>query len=155
MLNVGDKAPDFKAEASNGKTITLSEFQVEGKKVILYFYPKDMTSGCTAEACDFRQYHSNFEESKAIIIGVSKDPMSSHHKFIEKFELPFILVSDQELKIINMYGVWKEKAMYGKKSMGVERTTFLINENGVILKIYPKVKVEGHVAQVLSDLTSK
>jgi len=154
MLKVGDKAPDFKAEASNGRTITLSEFQAEGKKVILFFYSKDMTSGCTVEACDFRQYHPNFEESKALIIGVSKDPMSSHHKFIKKFELPFMLVSDQELEIINKYDVLKEKAMYGKKYMGVERTTFLIDEHGVILKIYPKVKVKGHVAQVLSDLTS-
>jgi peroxiredoxin Q/BCP len=154
MLNIGDKAPDFRGEATIGRTITLSEFQQQGKNVILYFYPKDMTSGCTAEACDFGLHYPNFEEAQTIIIGVSKDTMSSHHKFIEKFNLPFILVSDPELEIIKMYGVWKEKTMYGKKSMGVERTTFLIDKNGVIQKIYPKVKVAGHVAKVLSDLTS-
>ncbi|AFM39363.1 Peroxiredoxin [Desulfosporosinus acidiphilus SJ4] len=154
MLEVGDKAPDFEAEASDGRKITLSEFITEGKKVILYFYPKDMTSGCTTEACDFRQYHPSFEEAKTVIIGVSKDTMSSHHKFIEKFRLPFLLISDQDLEIIKLYGVWKEKTMYGKKSMGVVRTTFLIDEKGIIRKIYSKVKVAGHVAQVLSDLTT-
>ncbi|MDQ7095370.1 peroxiredoxin [Desulfosporosinus sp. PR] len=154
MLNNGDKAPDFTAEASNGQTIRLSEFQAKGQKVILYFYPKDMTSGCTAEACDFGRHYLNFTDANAIIIGVSKDPMSSHHKFIEKFGLPFLLISDQDLEIIKMYGVWKEKSMYGKKFMGVERTTFLIDEQGIIRKIYPKVKVAGHVAQVLSDLAA-
>lgn len=152
MLKIGDLAPDFEAKSSIGKTITLSEFR--GKKVILYFYPKDMTSGCTAEACDFRLYHPNFEEAETVIIGVSKDSLSSHNKFIEKYELPFVLVSDPDLEVIKAYGVWKEKTMYGKKSMGVERTTFVIDKEGTIRKIYPKVKVKGHVAQVLQDLAS-
>lgn len=150
MLNVGDQAPDFQAEASIGREITLSEFL--GKKIILYFYPKDMTSGCTTEACDFSQYHPDFEKMKTVILGVSKDSLSSHHKFIEKYGLPFILISDPDLKIIKLYDVWKEKNLYGKKTMGVERTTFLIDETGLIQKIYPKVKVAGHAAQVLKDL---
>ncbi|MHB1654082.1 MAG: thioredoxin-dependent thiol peroxidase [Desulfitobacteriaceae bacterium] len=150
MLNPGDVAPDFQAEGSNGQTIMISELR--GKKVVLYFYPKDMTQGCTIEACDFRDHYAGFAEAGTVVIGISKDLMGSHHKFIEKFGLPFILVSDPELKIIQAYGVWKEKNMYGKKTMGVERSTFLIDENGLIQKIYPKVKVNGHVEQILKDV---
>jgi peroxiredoxin Q/BCP len=150
MPKVGDSAPDFQAEGSNGQIIKLSDLR--GKKVVLYFYPKDMTSGCTTEACDFRDHHANFSESEVVVIGVSKDPMGSHHKFIEKYQLPFILVSDPDLEIIKAYEVWKEKTMYAKKSMGVERTTFIIDEKGTIGKIYPKVKVKGHVEKVLEDL---
>lgn len=150
MVQVGDIAPDFEAEGSSRQPIKLSDFR--GKKVVLYFYPKDMTSGCTTEACDFRDHHTDFADSDVIVIGVSKDPMGSHHKFIEKYQLPFVLVSDPELEIIRAYDVWKEKNMYGKKTMGVERTTLIIDEKGVIQKIYPKVKVKGHVEKVLADL---
>lgn len=150
MISIGEAAPDFTAQGSRGEEITLSALR--GKKVVLYFYPKDMTSGCTTEACDFRDHHEEFTAADTVIIGVSKDPMGSHHKFIEKYQLPFVLVSDPELTLIQAYGVWKEKNMYGKKTMGVERTTILIDEQGIIWKIYPKVKVKGHVDQVLQDL---
>ncbi|MDA8441765.1 MAG: peroxiredoxin [Peptococcaceae bacterium] len=150
MLQVGDIAPNFKAAASNDQTIELCEFR--GKKVVLYFYSKDMTSGCTAEANDFSHYQSDFSAAGAVVIGVSKDPITSHHKFIAKYALPFLLVSDPELAVIRAYDVYKEKNMYGKKTMGVERTTFIIDEQGVIVKVYKKVRVNGHVAQVLADI---
>ncbi|AHF06237.1 thioredoxin-dependent thiol peroxidase [Desulfitobacterium metallireducens] len=150
MIAVGEVAPDFTAQGSQGEQITLSTLR--GKKVILYFYPKDMTSGCTTEACDFRDHHAEFLIADTVIIGISKDSMGSHHKFIEKYQLPFVLVSDPELAIIQAYGVWKEKNMYGKKTMGIERTTIVIDEQGFIRKIYSKVKVKGHVEQVLQDL---
>ena len=150
MLQVGESAPDFTAEGSRGEEVKLSH--LKGKKVVLYFYPKDNTPGCTTEACDFRDRHADFQSADTIVIGVSKDPMGSHHKFIEKYELPFVLVSDPELEIIQAYDVWKEKNMYGKKTMGVERTTVLIDETGIVRKVYPKVKVKGHVEQVLKDL---
>jgi len=150
MLKVGDAAPDIAMEASNGRTIRLADLQ--GKKVVLYFYPKDMTSGCTTEAGNFRDNQANFEQADTVVIGVSKDSMSSHHKFIEKHQLPFLLVSDPDLELINAFGVWKEKNMYGKKTFGVERTTFIIDSNSIVQKIYPKVKVKGHVEQVLADL---
>ncbi|WP_088225517.1 thioredoxin-dependent thiol peroxidase [Desulfosporosinus sp. FKB] len=152
MLKTGDIAPDFLAEGSHGQPVKLSELR--GKKIVLYFYPKDMTSGCTTEACDFRDHYTDLSSNDTLVIGVSKDPMGSHHKFIEKYQLPFILISDPNLEIIQAYDVWKEKTMYGKKSMGIERTTFLIDQDGVIRKIYPKVKVKGHVEQVLEDLRS-
>lgn len=150
MPKIGEKAPDFAAAASNGQQICLSQFQ--GKKVILYFYPKDMTSGCSTQAQDFGHFHGDFEAAQAVVLGVSKDSMASHHKFIEKYNLPFLLISDPDLEIIQLYDVWKEKNMYGKKTMGVERTTFLIDEEGTIRKVYPKVKVAGHVQKVLQDL---
>lgn len=149
MFKVGDLAPDFEGESVNG-VVKLSDFR--GKKVILYFYPKDMTSGCTTQACSFRDNYADIQEKDTVVIGVSKDPIKSHSKFIEKYGLPFVLVSDPELRIIEAYGVWKEKVMYGKKSMGVERTTFLIDEEGMIKKIYSKVKVANHIEQVLADL---
>ncbi|WP_434509607.1 thioredoxin-dependent thiol peroxidase [Desulfitobacterium sp. AusDCA] len=152
MISAGDIAPDFSAQGSRGEEIILSA--LKGKKVVLYFYPKDMTSGCTTEACDFRDHHSEFMAADTVIIGVSKDTMGSHHKFIEKYQLPFALISDPELEIIQTYGVWKEKNMYGKKTMGIERTTIIIDEQGIIRKIYPKVKVKGHVEQVLRDLNN-
>ena len=150
MVEAGQAAPDMVMEGSNGKTIRLSDYL--GKKVILYFYSKDMTSGCTAEACDFRDNQTNFEQADTIVIGISKDSMGSHHKFIEKYQLPFILVSDPELKTIQALGVWKEKNMYGRKTMGVEWTTFIIDKKGIIQKIYSKVKVKGHVEKILEDL---
>jgi len=150
MLKVGEAVPDIAMEASNGKAIRFADFW--GKKVILYFYPKDMTSGCTTEAGDFRDNQANFEQADTVVIGVSKDSMSSHHKFIAKHRLPFLVVSDPDLELINAFGVWKEKNMYGKKTFGVERTTFIIDSNGIVQKIYPKVKVKGHVEQILADL---
>lgn len=149
MLKAGDRAPEFVAESTQG-TVSLSNFR--GKKVVLYFYSKDMTSGCAKEAALFRDEFTAFVESNTVIIGVSKDTYASHIKFAEKYSIPFILLSDPELEIIQDYGVWKEKNMYGKKTMGVERTTFLIDERGIILKIYPKVKVDGHVQKILNDL---
>lgn len=150
MLQVGKKAPAITLPDSKNDKRSLKEFL--GKKIILYFYPKDNTSGCTAEACDFRDSLPKFKKSKAIVIGVSPDSVESHKKFAEKFDLPFILLSDVDKKVLEKYGVWKEKSMYGRKYMGVERTTVLIDEKGIVRKIYPKVKVKGHVEQVYSDL---
>jgi len=150
MLKDGISAPDFSLSDSNGKKVSLNDFH--GKKVILYFYPKDMTSGCTQEACDFRDQFPNFKKLKAVVIGISPDSAASHKKFEDKYELPFILLSDEKKQVVKKYGVWKEKSMYGKKYMGVERTTFIIDEQGKILKIFPKVKVNGHVEEVLQLL---
>lgn len=146
MLKIGDKAPEIVLPSTADYIFKLSD--LKGKKVILYFYPKDNTSGCTKQACDFRDSYSNFKDKKIFVIGISKDSVESHNKFIKKFELPFILLSDPECKVLVEYGVWKEKKMYGKSYMGIERTTFLINENGVIENIYPKVKVPGHIEEI-------
>lgn len=150
MLKEGDKAPDFSLPDSAGNKISLKQFK--GKKVILYFYPKDNTSGCTKEACDFNEYLPDIESKNAIVIGVSPDSVDSHKKFAEKYNLRFYLLSDESKEVLQKYGVWKEKSMYGKKYFGVERTTFIIDENGKIEKIYPKVKVPGHVKQVLQEI---
>ncbi|MFH0734401.1 MAG: thioredoxin-dependent thiol peroxidase [bacterium] len=150
MLTVGNNAPDFKVKDQNNKEISLNEFK--GKKVVLYFYPKDLTSGCTKEACEFRDSVTVLEKNNVVVLGVSIDSPESHKKFIAKNELPFTLLSDTEKEIVESYGVWKEKNMCGRKYMGIERTTFVIDENGKILKIYPKVKVNGHVQSVLDDL---
>lgn len=150
MIKEGNKAPTFSLPDSNGKKISLKDFL--GKKVVLYFYPKDMTSGCTKEACDFRDSHPDFKKLKAVVLGVSPDSIDSHKKFSEKYELPFTLLSDESKNVLEKYGVWKEKSMYGRKYMGVERTTIIIDENGKIRKIFPKVKVNGHVEEVLKEL---
>ncbi len=150
MIEVGKKAPAISLPDTEGTKRTLKEFL--GKKVVLYFYPKDNTSGCTAEACDFRDAFPKFGKTNAVIIGLSPDSVQSHKRFAEKFELPFILLSDEDKKVLEKYGVWKEKSMYGRKYMGVERTTVLVDEKGIIRKIYPKVKVNGHVDQVSNDL---
>ena len=150
MISIGKKAPAIKLPDGEGKTRTLKEFL--GSKVILYFYPKDNTSGCTAESCDFRDAFPAFKKLNAVVIGVSPDSVDSHKKFAEKFELPFILLSDEKKSVLEKYGVWKEKSMYGKKYMGVERTTVIIDEKGIIKKIYPKVKVNGHVEEVSKDI---
>ncbi len=150
MIEISKKAPAITLPDENGKMRTLKEFL--GKKVILYFYPKDNTSGCTAEACDFRNSFPNFKKIKTVIIGISPDSEESHKKFSAKHELPFILLSDVNKTTLIKYGVWKEKSMYGRKYMGIERTTILIDEEGVIRKIYPKVKVNGHVDQVFMDV---
>ena len=149
-LKPGDKAPDFKLPADDGKIYSLKDFK--GKKLILYFYPKDMTSGCTKEACDFRDNINTISRKKAVIAGVSPDSVESHRKFKDKFSLPFLLLSDESIKILQDYGVWKEKSMYGKKYMGVVRSTFIIDEKGRIAKIYENVKVPGHVEDVISSL---
>ncbi|HWF44568.1 MAG TPA: thioredoxin-dependent thiol peroxidase [Candidatus Kapabacteria bacterium] len=150
MLKEGDKAPDFSAKNDRGETVTLKELR--GKKVVLYFYPKDDTSGCTKEACDFRDNLARVKRKDAIVLGVSPDSEKSHQKFKTKYELTFPLLADEDKKIVNEYGVWKEKSMYGRKYMGVERTTFIIDEHGKIAKIFPKVKVTGHVDAVLDAL---
>lgn len=146
MLNVGDKAPSFTLKDSFGKTVSLKDFS--GNKVVLYFYPKDNTSGCTKEACDFRDSFPAFKKLNAVVLGVSADSEKSHQGFSEKYNLPFTLLADPDKKVIQKYDVWKEKSLYGKKYMGIERTTYVIDEGGKILKIFPKVKVEGHVDEV-------
>lgn len=150
MLEVGMKAPDFTLSDKRGNSVSLSDFL--GKKVVLYFYPKDSTPGCTRQACAFAQNHSNFEDNNVVVIGVSKDSVASHLKFAEKYELPFVLLSDPELVAIQAYGVWQEKKLYGKVSMGVVRTTYLIDENGIIVKAFDKVKAADNPAQMLGAL---
>lgn len=149
-LDVGDKAPDFTLKSDEEKTVSLS--QLKGKKVVLYFYPKDDTPGCTKEACSFRDGFSVIQKKGAIVLGVSTDSVESHKKFKEKFNLNFPLLSDADKKVVNAYGVWKEKALYGRKYMGIERTTFVIDENGKIKRVFPKVKVDGHYDEVLAEL---
>jgi len=150
MLKAGDKAPDFTLIADSGEEISLKDYR--GKKVILYFYPKDMTSGCTLEACDFRDNITKFEKKNAVVIGVSPDGTKSHVKFKDKYELPFTLLSDESKKMLEDYGVWQEKSMYGRKYMGVVRTTFVIDEKGKIEKVFEKVKVDGHIEDILENL---
>lgn len=149
-LEVGDKVPDFKLPSSTDKEISLADFK--GKKIVLYFYPKDDTPGCTTEACDFRDAAQSYAELNTVIVGVSKDALNSHEKFIEKYKLPFVLLSDTELKLMEAFGVWKEKTMYGKTALGVSRSTFLIDENGILIKAWPNIKATGHVGKVLEEL---
>lgn len=148
-ITVGHAAPDFSLPSSTGEDVNLSDFL--GKKVVLFFYPRDNTPGCTSEACDFRDAFPSFESADTVILGVSPDPVKSHLKFIEKHGLNFTLLADEEHQVCELYGVWKEKNMYGKKYWGVERTTFLIDKDGKIAKVYPKVKVKGHIEKVLED----
>jgi peroxiredoxin Q/BCP len=149
MIKEGNKAPDFSATDQSGEKVKLSSFK--GKKnVVLYFYPKDMTPGCTTEACDFRDQFKKFKSTE--ILGVSIDSPERHQKFIEKYDLPFTLVSDVDQKVVNKYGVWQEKKLYGKKFMGIVRSTFIIDKSGVVRKIFPKVKVKGHIDEVLEAL---
>ena len=150
MLDIGTKAPDFTLPDKDGNLITLSDYL--GKKVILYFYPKDNTPGCTKQACAFAANFEKFKEIDTVVIGVSKDSVVSHAKFAAKYDLPFILVSDTELAAIQAYDVWKEKKLYGKVSMGVVRTTYIINEDGVIEKVMPKVKPDTNAAEILEYL---
>jgi thioredoxin-dependent peroxiredoxin len=150
MLKIGDAAPDFSLINDDGREISLIDFR--GKKVILYFYPKDDTPGCTKEACDFRDNIETFKSKNAVVIGISKDSIKSHQKFKSKYNLPFTLLSDENSDVLKKYGVWKEKSMFGKKYMGIERTTFLIDENGKIENIYPKVKVDGHITEILNEI---
>ena len=149
-LTVGAQAPAFSAPDQTDKTVSLSDFH--GKSVVLYFYPKDDTPGCTVEACSFRDEHAAFQKKGAVVIGVSPDSAKSHGKFIEKFSLPFPLLADEDHKICEAYGVWVEKSMYGKQYMGVERSTFVIGPDGKLKAIYRKVKPAEHTAEVLAAL---
>ena len=150
MLTVSMKAPDFTLNDQNGTEVRLSDFL--GKKVVLYFYPKDNTPGCTRQACAFAGAYAAFRDRNVAVIGVSKDSVASHVKFAEKYELPFILLSDPELQAIQAYDVWQEKKNYGKVSMGVVRATYVIDENGMIEKVMPKVKPDTNAAEILAYL---
>jgi peroxiredoxin Q/BCP len=150
MLKIGQKAPDFKLPSSGGKILNLRDFA--GKKIVLYFYPKDNTSGCTKEACSFESNLKVIKKKGAVVIGVSADSVDSHMKFAQKYELNFPLLSDEKKEIIKSYGVWKEKSMYGRKYFGIERTTVVIDEKGIVRQIFNKVKVDGHTDEVLAIL---
>ena len=153
MLNEGDSAPDFTAKNQNGEEVKLSDFR--GKRVVLYFYPKDDTPGCTKQACSLRDSFDAFEEKGIKVFGVSTDDEKSHQKFISKYSLPFDLLADTDKILVNDYGVWGEKNNYGKKYMGINRTTFLIDEAGKIAKIFKKVKVDEHAGEVLEAFGEK
>lgn len=150
MLNVGEKAPEFTLPDRNGQPVRLSDFA--GKRVVLYFYPRDNTPGCTRQACAFARLYEEFQALNAVVVGVSKDSVASHDKFAQKYGLPFVLLSDPELQAIQAYGVWQEKKLYGKTSMGVVRTTYLLDEQGVIQKVMPKVKPDQNAGEVLAFL---
>jgi len=153
MLEIGIKAPDFTLSDKDGNTVSLSDFA--GKKVVLYFYPKDNTPGCTRQACAFARSYEAFKSLGVVVVGVSKDSVASHAKFAAKHDLPFILLADPELEAIKAYDVWQEKKLYGKVSMGVVRTTYVIDENGVIEKAMPKVKPDTNAAEILAYLTGE
>lgn len=150
-LSPGDKAPAFTLPCDDGRTISLSDFK--GQTVVLYFYPKDLTSGCTVQACDFRDALPRFKKSKAVVLGVSRDPLKLHQKFRDTHTLNFPLLSDETGKVCEAYGVWKEKSLYGRKYMGIERTTFVISGDGRIQTVFNKVKVTGHIAAVLEEVS--
>ena len=150
MLEVGTVAPDFTLPDQNGQMHTLSDYR--GQKVVLYFYPRDNTAGCTKQACSFGELYPQFQEKGAVVLGVSKDTVASHKRFEEKYGLPFTLLSDTEKEVLAAYDVWKEKKLYGKVSMGVIRTTYLIDENGVIVRAFGKVKAADNPAQMLAEL---
>ncbi len=150
MLEIGTKAPDFTLKNQSGENITLSEYR--GRKVVLYFYPKDSTPGCTKEACSFRDNKNNLEDKNIVVLGISKDSEKSHQRFIEKQNLNFTLLSDEEGKVIEEYGAWGEKSLYGKRYMGIIRMTYVIDEDGVIIKAYDKIKVATVAEDILKDL---
>ena len=150
MLEIGMKAPEFTLPDKDGRSVSLSDFL--GRKVVLYFYPRDNTPGCTRQACAFAAAYEGFKAKNVVVIGISKDSTASHLKFAQKYNLPFILLSDPELQAIESYGVWQEKKLYGKVSMGVVRTTFLIGEEGKIERIMPKVKPDTNAAEILAHL---
>ena len=149
MVKEGNKAPDFSGKNQDGKSVRLSSFKTK-KNVVLYFYPKDMTPGCTTEACDFRDQFKKFKNT--IILGVSADSPERHRKFIDKYNLPFELIADENKKICMKYGVWQEKKLYGKTFMGIVRSTFIIDKAGTVKKIIPKVKVKGHIEEIVEIL---
>ncbi len=152
MIEEGKKAPAFSLKSQAGKTVKLSDFA--GKAVVLYFYPKDNTPGCTTEACDFRDQHGKLEKAGAVVLGVSPDKETTHAKFAGKFGLPFTLLADPEHEVAQKYGSWGEKSLYGRKFMGIIRSTFLIGADGKVAKVWPKVKVAGHVEEVLEAVKS-
>lgn len=153
MLEVGTKAPDFTLLDKDGKTVSLADFA--GKRVVLYFYPRDNTPGCTRQACAFAQNFEDFRRQDIVVIGISKDSVASHLKFAQKYDLPFILLSDPELQAIQAYGAWQEKKLYGKVSMGVVRSTYIIDPQGLIEKVMPKVKPDTNAAEILAYLAEK
>ena len=150
LLSIGDKAPAFRTTDQDGEPVSLSDFK--GKKIVLYFYPKDDTPGCTKEACSFRDAWPKLRRRKVEILGVSVDDAKSHRKFVDKYSLPFTLLADTDKKIVNDYGVWGEKSMYGRKYMGTNRVTYLIDEKGKIAAVWPKVKVADHVDEVIEAI---
>lgn len=150
MLEVGTKAPDFTLKNQEGQEVSLSQFA--GKRVVLYFYPRDNTPGCTRQACGFAQNYEGFAQRDVVVIGISKDSVASHLKFAQKYELPFVLLSDPDLQAIQAYDVWQEKKLYGKVSMGVVRTTYIIDPQGVIEKVMPKVKPDTNATEILAYL---
>ena len=152
MIEEGKKAPAFSLKSQDGKTVKLSDFA--GKPVVLYFYPKDNTPGCTTEACDFRDQHSKLQKAGAVVLGVSPDKETTHAKFAGKYGLPFTLLADPEHEVAEKYGSWGEKSLYGRKFMGIIRSTFLIGGDGKVAKVWPKVKVAGHVDEVLEAVKS-
>ncbi|MEK4433722.1 thioredoxin-dependent thiol peroxidase [Paenibacillus sp. FSL K6-2862] len=151
-LTEGNLAPDFELPSSTGETVKLSDYR--GQRVLIYFYPKDMTSSCTQEACDFRDRHEEFVGLNTVILGISTDPMSRHDKFIAKYGLPFTLLSDEEHQVAEQYGVWQLKKLYGKEYMGIVRSTFLIDEEGKLVKEWSKVRVKGHIEAALEAVKS-
>lgn len=153
MLTEGTKAPDFELPDQDGNEVRLSD--LSGQKVVVYFYPRDNTPGCTREACAFGAVHPRYEELGIPVLGISRDTVASHRKFADKYELPFRLLSDPELTAIQAYGVWQEKKLYGKVSMGIVRSTFLVDENGVIEKVWPKVKPDANAQEILDYLQEK
>lgn len=152
MLKINDKVPEFELPDKDGKMRKLSDYLKDGKYVLLYFYPKDNTSGCTKEALELAEHYEEFTKLNTVVIGVSKDDQASHAKFVAKYNLPFVLLSDRSTKVIDKYGAWQEKSMYGKKYMGTARISYLIEPSGKIIKVYPKVKPDIHAKEVLEDL---
>ncbi|RKP48978.1 thioredoxin-dependent thiol peroxidase [Cohnella endophytica] len=149
-MQVGRPVPDFELPGTNGETVKLSGYR--GRKVVLYFYPKDLTPACTQESCDFRDAAPSFGEANAIILGISTNDLKSHYKFIQKYELPFVLLADPEHEACELFGVWQEKQLYGRKYMGIVRSTFLIDENGILIQEWRNIKVKGHVDTVKQAL---
>jgi thioredoxin-dependent peroxiredoxin len=150
LLEVGERAPEFKTTDQDGESVSLKDFR--GKKVVLYFYPKDDTPGCTKEACGFRDDYSKFRKRKIEVLGVSVDDEKSHKKFAEKYDLPFRLLADTDKKIVKDYGVWGEKSLYGRKFMGIHRVTYVIDEKGKVAAVWPKVKPDGHADEILASV---
>ncbi|MFF2890255.1 thioredoxin-dependent thiol peroxidase [Paenibacillus sp. NPDC057967] len=151
-VKVGETVPDFTLHASNGKDVSLSDYK--GKKLVIYFYPKDMTPGCTAESCDFRDFNGEFAANNAEVVGISPDDLTSHEQFVNEYKLPFLLLSDTDHKVSELFGVWKELSWGGKTFLGVERATFILNEEGTLVREWRSVSVEGHAAEVLEAVKS-